>query len=82
MSRPDEEDVNVMAAISEGRHADDIMLFDCPFCGAVSYYNEGSHATCRECERAADVDSEYFNCYSLAEYWEYRPYPDEEREVI
>jgi uncharacterized OB-fold protein len=75
MSHVDEEDVEVAAAIAAGRHADDIMLFDCPACGAVSYYNEASHATCRMCGASADVECEDFNCYTLAEYWEWSPYP-------
>lgn len=31
------------------RTADDIWVMDCPQCGVTSYYNQGSHFSCRSC---------------------------------
>lgn len=33
------------------RPADDIWVMDCPRCGVTSYYNQGSHFSCRGCNR-------------------------------
>lgn len=77
----------IVAAIREGRHADDIQLFDCPYCGVPSYYNEGSHFSCRVCERTFGVidddsgrnnDINLDDVYTLADYWETAPYPCDE----
>jgi hypothetical protein len=79
-----EDDKTIIAAIREGRHADDIYLLDCPWCGVPSYYNQGSHFTCRVCDRtvhvsdddsgsATSVDAD--EMYTLADYWETAPYP-------
>ena len=83
-----DEDETVVAAIREGRHANDIWLLDCPYCGVPSYYNQGSHFTCRVCDRTigvADDDSLTNNqisaddAYTLADYWEFEPYPPDTR---
>jgi hypothetical protein len=71
-ARPDEDPV-VIEAISEGRHAEDIYLVDCPWCGFVSYYNQGSHASCRNCER--DLTPQIADTFTLADYWDDTPYP-------
>lgn len=82
-----DDDETVMAAIREGRHADDIYLLDCPYCGVPSYYNQGSHFTCRICDRTigvADDDSLRNNqidaaeAYTLADYWKTATYPCDE----
>lgn len=44
------DDPNVKAALKSGRPPSDIMLIDCPECGEASYYNQGSHFTCRACD--------------------------------
>lgn len=31
------------------RDASDIWVMDCPKCGVTSYYNQGSHFSCRSC---------------------------------
>lgn len=83
-----EEDETIIAAIQEGRHADDICLLDCPYCGVPSYYNEGSHFTCRICSRGFSVvdddsgrntDVSIDDMYTLADYWETAPYPNDEK---
>lgn len=76
-SRPDEDDVNVLAALREGRHADDIALVECGDCGVYSYYNEGSHATCRRCGRVL-IDATD-DAITLADYWDSAKYPVDER---
>ena len=76
MSRP-EDDPMVVAAICEGRHADDIMLVDCPNCGIPSYWNEGSHARCHKC--GADLSDLTDDAYSLEDFWSYATYPCDEK---
>lgn len=71
-----EEDETVMAAIAEGRHADDIYLIDCPYCGIPSYWNQGSHCTCRKCGREIAHQSD--DAYTLQDYWETAVYPCDE----
>lgn len=44
------EDENVKQALANGRGPGDISLLSCPDCGVLSYYNQGSHFTCRACE--------------------------------
>lgn len=46
------KDPNVQAALKEGRRADDIMVLRCPQCDQFGYWNEGSHFTCRFCDRS------------------------------
>ena len=84
-----EDDETIIAAILEGRHADDIYLLDCPWCRVPSYYNQGSHFTCRICERTVQVVDDDSgsatsvsadDMYSLADFWETAPYPCDERE--
>jgi len=43
-------DPDVAEALKD-RPASEVALIDCPHCGAQNYYNEGSHASCRLCER-------------------------------
>jgi hypothetical protein len=75
-----DDDETVVEAIREGRHADDIYLLDCRYCGVASYYNQGSHFTCRVCHRTVDVNDEWSQeAITLAEYWETAPYPPDER---
>lgn len=76
MSRPDENDENVALALAEGRAAEDIFLINCPYCGIASYYNEGSHCQCRECGR--EIVDQADEMFSLADYWSWSPYPDED----
>lgn len=76
-ARP-EEDEMVIEALKEGRQAEDILLLDCPMCGWTSYWNEGSHATCRNCgcDLIALVDAG--EVFTLADYWTTAPYPCDE----
>lgn len=71
-----DEDETVVAALREGRHADDIYLMDCPYCGEVSYWNQGSHFTCRACGSHKGTNTE--ETYTLADYWETATYPCDE----
>jgi hypothetical protein len=82
-----EDDETIREALKE-RHADDVYLLDCPYCGVPSYYNQGSHFTCRLCDRTMYVSSDdeeprkaplAEDAYSLADYWETAPYPFDER---
>lgn len=66
----------VIAAIEEGRHADDILLVECPWCGTHSYWNQGSHANCRSCER--DLLAQTDEAITLEDYWDYAEYPCDE----
>jgi endogenous inhibitor of DNA gyrase (YacG/DUF329 family) len=68
-----ESDPNVLAALREGRHAGDIWLVECPECGVPSYWNQGSHATCRQCN--ADLSDLTDEAFTLEDYWDYEPYP-------
>lgn len=52
------EDPNVKAAMADGRELNDIAVLNCPSCGRLSYYNQGSHFTCRHCDRYFYVASE------------------------
>lgn len=70
--RPD-EDPTVIEAISEGRHADDIYIIACPFCGCYSYWNQGSHADCRNC--GANLYELTDEAITLEDYWTEAPYP-------
>lgn len=45
------KDPAVRSALEEGRSADDIKVMDCPSCGQLGYYNEGSHFHCRPCRK-------------------------------
>ena len=71
-----EEDATIIAALRERRSADDIWLVDCPNCGVPSYWNEGSHANCRIC--GANLSDLTDDAYTLADYWEWAPYPCDE----
>ena len=78
-SRRAEDDPNVIAALKEGRHAEDIWLIECESCGWVSYWNEGSHASCRNC--GANLMAITDEAYTLADYWAYELYPCDDARV-
>jgi hypothetical protein len=44
------DDPNVKEALRDGRDSSDIHLIGCYVCGEYSYYNDGSHFTCRFCD--------------------------------
>lgn len=46
------KDPQVMEALKDGRSADDIAVVRCPECDRWGYYNEGSHFSCRFCNRS------------------------------
>lgn len=48
----------LIRSLLKERPADDIQVMDCPVCGRMSYYNQGSHFTCRFCDRTWYVFSE------------------------
>lgn len=52
------KDPNVMAALKDGRDANDIAVVACPKCGKWGYYNQGSHFSCRFCNRTWSVLTE------------------------
>jgi len=52
------KDPMVKEALREGRPAHDIAVARCPECHRWGYYNEGSHFTCRFCERSWYVCSD------------------------
>jgi len=68
----------VIEAISDGREASDIYLVTCPWCGWISYYNQGSHASCRNPECQRDLTAQIADCFTLADYWDQAPYPCDE----
>lgn len=70
-----DEDPTVIEAFAEGRAADDIWVIDCPECGWWSYYNEGSHATCRNCGRDLMPQVEAGDAIRMEDYWCEAPYP-------
>lgn len=51
MSKDIWKDPMVKAALKEGRPPEDIAVLECPKCGGLGYYNQGSHFTCRFCKR-------------------------------
>lgn len=54
---------NAVVAALKKRTPDDIAVMDCPKCGVTSYYNQGSHFSCRGCHRtfyAANQDEEIY----------------------
>lgn len=52
------KDPMVQEALKDGRPASDIYCLRCPTCNRLGYYNEGSHFTCRFCDRSWMVMSE------------------------
>lgn len=52
------KDPGVTEALTDGRSADDIRVMDCPKCSRWGYYNEGSHFSCRFCNRTWHVTTE------------------------
>ena len=52
------KDPMVMEALKDGRDASDIQVLPCPECNRWGYWNEGSHFSCRFCERTWYVCSE------------------------
>lgn len=52
------DDPNVKDAFNSGRTADDICVLNCPICGQISYYNQGSSFFCRHCDKGFYVRSD------------------------
>lgn len=52
------KDSDVKAALKEGRTPEDIMVLECPRCGAWSYYNQGSGFFCKRCKKDYFVTGE------------------------
>ena len=77
-----DEDPMVIACFQEHRSADDIYVVDCPRCGWFSYYNEGSHATCRNCGKDLMPEVEAGNAITMADYWSDAVYPCDEPETV
>lgn len=73
-----EDDPMVIAAIEEQRQADDIWIINCDCCLWWSYWNEGSHATCRNCKQDLIPLVELGEAATLADYWTEAPYPCDE----
>lgn len=73
-----EDDEMVIEALKDGRHAEDIYLVTCPWDGVTSYYNQGSHASCRKCGR--DLTPQIADAITLSDYWDNAPYPCDEDE--
>lgn len=72
-----EDDQNVIAAIREGRQSYDIWLVACPLCGTASYWNQGQHANCFSCGK--DLSNVTDEAFTLWDYWEYEPYPVDDK---
>jgi hypothetical protein len=66
----------VIAAFREGRWVDDIWVIRCDGCGTWSYYNQGSHAECRTCER--DLTDLIDDAITMEDYWSSAVYPCDE----
>jgi hypothetical protein len=49
------DDPDIKAALAEGREPGDIAVLNCPDCGRIGYYNEGSHFYCRHCDKGFRV---------------------------
>jgi hypothetical protein len=52
------KDPMVMEALKDGRDPSDIMCLRCPDCARLGYYNQGSHFSCRFCDKLFYVLSE------------------------
>jgi hypothetical protein len=52
------KDPMVQESLKDGRTPDDIRVMDCPKCGKYGYWNEGSHFSCRFCNKTWIVSSE------------------------
>lgn len=64
------KDPMVQEALKDGRSADDIQVIACPKCGEWSYWNEGSHFSCRFCNQTWYVygpDNDHFENVSLSD---------------
>jgi len=44
-------DCDVISAMNDGRTLDDICVLNCPICGQLSYYNQGSSFYCKPCDK-------------------------------
>ena len=49
------KDPQVQEALKEGRPSDNIMALPCRQCGEWGYYNQGSHFSCRLCDKTWSV---------------------------
>jgi hypothetical protein len=76
-ARP-EVDEMVIEALKERRDASDIYLVQCPWCDWWSYYNQGSHASCRNPNCGRDLTPQIAETITLADYWDDAPYPGDE----
>jgi len=74
LDRRADYDPTVMAAFREGRAASDIWVVYCGDCKAWSYWNQGSHCTCRVCESDLPDDE----AITLEDYWVESAYPCDE----
>ena len=45
------QDPGVKKALANGRTPDDIAVLECPGCGKLRYYNQGSHFYCKACRK-------------------------------
>lgn len=62
-----DNDPNIQELLSEGVSADDILLIDCPYCGAPSYYSGGFTSGCVWCgTELAEYSDE---AYTLGDFW-------------
>lgn len=52
------KDPRVKEALKNGRLPDDIAVISCPKCNKWGYYNEGSHFSCRFCDKSFSVLNE------------------------
>lgn len=52
------KDPMVKEALADGRPPEDIAVLSCPECGLQGYYNQGSHFSCRKCDKTFDTLSE------------------------
>lgn len=62
------KDPMVQQALKDGRSANDIQVIGCPKCHEYGYWNEGSHFSCRFCNKTWFIyTSEDFESMSLAD---------------
>ena len=74
VERTPDNDPMVRACLEEGARAEEILLIDCPHCGAPSYYSGGFTSGCSWCGR--DIARYSDDAYTLADY-RGQPFPDE-----
>jgi len=64
-----EKHLEKLGLLSQDKPADEILIIDCPHCGAASYYDGGFTDTCSCCGyyNLADFSDD---AYTLMDYWE------------